>query len=270
MLEQGTLNLEALPQPKEQRKSAGRISIVAAFKNAPNPVTKDWLRQFTIQQRCQLKRMGLKFPSLPRLMKNPKGYHIREWRCSACGKIFKRATHPKSRNKFCSKQCYSSQIGGTKNPKYRGGPVTMNCVICNDLFTQQRNGKELRKTCCQLCLTILRLSKRTISQAQEKVNRAMRKSMLTYLKKGVKAGRKWRDLVGYSPEDLMRHLESLFLPGMNWQNHGNRGWHIDHKRPVCSFRFETTDDPEFKQCWSISNLQPLWWADNIRKGGRLS
>ena len=37
-----------------------------------------------------------------------------------------------------------------------------------------------------------------------------------------------------------------------------------------SFNFISAEDEEFKQCWSLSNLQPLWAADNIRKGGDYS
>jgi hypothetical protein len=45
----------------------------------------------------------------------------------------------------------------------------------------------------------------------------------------LKKGRKWEHLVGYTVEDLMAHLESLFVGGMNWENMGD--WHIDHKVP---------------------------------------
>jgi hypothetical protein len=27
-------------------------------------------------------------------------------------------------------------------------------------------------------------------------------------------------------------------------------------------------DLEFKQCWALSNLQPLWALDNLHKGGK--
>jgi hypothetical protein len=81
-----------------------------------------------------------------------------------------------------------------------------------------------------------------------------------------KQGHSWEALVGYSVEDLIEHLESLFKPGMTWGNYGQ--WHIDHIRPVASFHFATYDDPDFKACWSLSNLQPLWAIENLRKGHR--
>lgn len=80
-----------------------------------------------------------------------------------------------------------------------------------------------------------------------------------------KDGRKWEDLVGYTRKELMDHLESLFVDGMNWDNYGKFGWHIDHKIPKCNFRFSSADDPKFKKCWGLDNLQPLWAKQNWGK-----
>jgi hypothetical protein len=74
-------------------------------------------------------------------------------------------------------------------------------------------------------------------------------------------------LLGYSLEELMAHLEKQFTEGMTWDNYGE--WHVDHIRPMTSFNFETTDDPEFKECWSLDNLRPLWEFDNLSKGTKL-
>lgn len=82
-----------------------------------------------------------------------------------------------------------------------------------------------------------------------------------------KAGRSWKTFVDYSLEELMTHLERQFKPGMSWENKGD--WHIDHIIPRSSFEYSSPDDPEFKKCWSLSNLQPLWAIDNIRKNAKL-
>lgn len=68
--------------------------------------------------------------------------------------------------------------------------------------------------------------------------------------------------LGYSSADLVAHLEAQFLPGMSWANYGR--WHVDHKRPCASF--DLSDALQFAECWALSNLQPLWAADNIAKG----
>jgi hypothetical protein len=84
--------------------------------------------------------------------------------------------------------------------------------------------------------------------------------------KDSKCGRKWESLVGYGVEELKNHLESHFLPGMSWDNMGE--WHIDHIIPKSAFHYETTDDIDFKKCWSLKNLQPLWAKDNLSKNDR--
>ena len=78
-----------------------------------------------------------------------------------------------------------------------------------------------------------------------------------------KNGKHWEDIVGYTVQDLVAHLESKFQNGMTWDNYGQ--WHIDHIKPIASFNILEVGDDEFKMCWSLDNLQPLWASDNIRK-----
>lgn len=76
----------------------------------------------------------------------------------------------------------------------------------------------------------------------------------------------WRSLVGYSCLELMAHLEKQFLKGMSWENFGK--WHIDHIVPKSSFTYEKSDDAEFLECWSLSNLRPIWAKENLSKGAK--
>ena len=84
--------------------------------------------------------------------------------------------------------------------------------------------------------------------------------------KGNKAGRSWESLVGYTLEDLRIHLERQFLPGMSWDNFGN--WHIDHIVPKASYRYDNDNDPDFRACWALTNLRPLWAEENLSKGSK--
>lgn len=77
----------------------------------------------------------------------------------------------------------------------------------------------------------------------------------------------------YTMEDLRFHLESLFSNWMNWDNWGiyngkTRTWQIDHKIPQSQFPYKDLDDPNFRQCWALSNLRPLETIDNLRKRDR--
>lgn len=71
----------------------------------------------------------------------------------------------------------------------------------------------------------------------------------------------------FTIEELIIHLEALFLNGMTWNNYG-KVWHIDHIKPVKLFKFESVNDIEFKKCWSLKNLQPLFALDNLQKGSK--
>lgn len=68
---------------------------------------------------------------------------------------------------------------------------------------------------------------------------------------------------GCTADKLKAHLESLFQEGMTWENYGRHGWHIDHIRPVSSFKPE-----EWEQINHYTNLQPLWAEDNLSKSNK--
>lgn len=72
-----------------------------------------------------------------------------------------------------------------------------------------------------------------------------------------------RDL-GCTIAELMLHLEKLFQPGMSWDNYSD--WHIDHRSPLA--KFDLTDPTQCREACHFSNLQPLWAADNLKKGDR--
>jgi len=75
------------------------------------------------------------------------------------------------------------------------------------------------------------------------------------------------DILGYKPKDLIEHLEKKFTDEMTWDNYGE--WHVDHKLPITSFNFKDINDEEFKKCWSLDNLQPMWGSENISKSNKL-
>ena len=80
-----------------------------------------------------------------------------------------------------------------------------------------------------------------------------------------KAGRSWKTLVDFTLEELKNHLESQFEDGMDWERFMKGEIHIDHKIPKSRFKYKKPEDAEFRACWSLSNLQPLWVHDNLSK-----
>lgn len=69
--------------------------------------------------------------------------------------------------------------------------------------------------------------------------------------------------VDWNIEELKSHIEKQFTKGMTWDNYGE--WHIDHIIPVANFIYEKPEDDDFKSCWCLSNLRPIWAKENLSK-----
>jgi len=95
-------------------------------------------------------------------------------------------------------------------------------------------------------------------------SKAIRKELK---RKKLKKPKPWEKLLGYTVEDLIKHLESKFKTGMTWENYGSY-WHIDHIKPKTWFQYNSVEDPAFRDCWILENLQPLEAIENSRKGNR--
>ena len=96
-------------------------------------------------------------------------------------------------------------------------------------------------------------------------SRNIRRSLRRQIRSGV-MGQSWTNVMGYDARTLMAHLARQFKKGMSWANYGQ--WHIDHIIPSSSFTFTSYEDPEFKACWALSNLRPLWGTENIQKSDK--
>ncbi len=96
------------------------------------------------------------------------------------------------------------------------------------------------------------------------------RNALSFSLKGNKKGH-WENLVGYTLKQLKRHLEKQFKPGMTWENYGKGKdkWHLDHKIPVSAFNFTNAEHIDFKRCWALNNLQPMWQTENLCKQDKL-
>lgn len=91
---------------------------------------------------------------------------------------------------------------------------------------------------------------------------------LLKITEGEKAG-EIKELIGCSILDFIKHLESLWLPGMSWKNYGckNGDWQLDHIIPCAAF--DLADPEQQKACYHYTNVRPLWKIDNIKKGAKM-
>jgi len=74
------------------------------------------------------------------------------------------------------------------------------------------------------------------------------------------------ELLGCDLDFFKNYIENLFTEGMSFENHGNKGWHYDHKRPLSSFNL--LNEEEQIKAFHYTNIQPLWAIDNLRKGNK--
>ena len=72
------------------------------------------------------------------------------------------------------------------------------------------------------------------------------------------------ELIGCTPNELRRHMESLFEPWMTWENQGLGGWDIEHKKAMSNFNL--IDPAQQRACCNWNNLQPMEHIQNIKKG----
>jgi hypothetical protein len=99
-----------------------------------------------------------------------------------------------------------------------------------------------------------------------KLARLLRSRLTKAINRNQKGGSAVNDL-GCPVDELRLHLESLFKPGMNWENWSLDGWHIDHIIPLASF--DLTDREQFLKACHYTNLQPLWAEDNLSKSDKI-
>jgi hypothetical protein len=60
------------------------------------------------------------------------------------------------------------------------------------------------------------------------------------------------------------YIEQRFYGDMNWDNYGSF-WHLDEVIPISAWNL--SDPIEQKACFHHFNSQPLFWMDNLAKGG---
>lgn len=81
-----------------------------------------------------------------------------------------------------------------------------------------------------------------------------------------KSPRWLEECLGYTLAELRSHIEVKLSNSMTWQMYLDGFVVIDHIKP--SRLFDMKDPEGFRACWALTNLQPLWTQDNVRKGGK--
>jgi Zn ribbon nucleic-acid-binding protein len=171
--------------------------------------------------------------------------YLRDRVCPAC-KIFKTINQFNKKTIRC-KEC---------NKKYYKHNREK-CLLSNKSYREQN--KQTRRQYCRNYV-----KKQYKNNPCFKLENVLRSRIRGALKKNcsIKATKTIK-LLGCTIQHARNYIESQWLEGMNWDNHGNKGWHIDHIKPVNTFNF--TDPEQQKQCFHYTNLRPLWAYDNLSR-----
>ncbi len=148
--------------------------------------------------------------------------------------------------RFCSDSCkieFHSDADKIRRAETRANTLRV-CPICDTSFSPQKSMKEIY--CSANC-------RKTIGRKVYKMMSSVYRQTETS-----KADRS-HDVLGYSPNDLLLHLQSF----QNWDILKNGTWHLDHKFPIVAFVRRGLKDPKLICC--LENLQPLSGPENCSK-----
>jgi|LakMenE18May11ns_1017448.scaffolds.fasta_scaffold9771404_2 hypothetical protein len=183
--------------------------------------------------------------------------------------------------KDCCIENKNKRIEDLKNRKTIEYPSFKTCSKCKikkskDDFNIVKTNASGLSSACNKCKQIYRSTKEYKKRRMDgqksklkndpmyKIYRSTQSRFHTALRRSkIKKSIRTLDIIGCTIDELKIHLESNFKEGMTWENYGLKGWHIDHIKPCKLFDF--TIEEEIKKCWHYTNLQPLWWWENIKK-----
>lgn len=216
--------------------------------------------------------------------------------CKSCAKEYQASWNAKNPGKWkaandnwrADKKAKASAARAARKAAARSA-LTKVCVSCGDDKPRADFHKNDRMFCglrstCKTCDAVYaanwrdgnresyreynrRYGAKVRATPQGRLNNNIRSRVSHEVTAASKGGSRTFELLGYSVDELKDHIGGMLAPGMTWDNYGD--WHIDHIKPLASFDYTSPHDDAFRQAWSLTNLQPLWAIDNIRKNARL-
>jgi predicted nucleic acid-binding Zn ribbon protein len=178
--------------------------------------------------------------------------------CTVCSKEFKN----RAGTQCCSDECREKLNAIKSTFRYKHRQYKNTCIECGKDFIKSIQSEHCSTMCYQRHKT-----KYVRDRYHNDVNFKLAAKLRSRLNKALcghaKRGSSVKDL-GCSISELKLYLESKWLPGMSWENHGQ--WHIDHVVPL--FSFNLSDREQLLKACHYSNLQPLWTDDHNKKSAQ--
>jgi hypothetical protein len=205
----------------KRRNTNWSINIYAMTEQKSNNITEELCTNINIQRECSRANYRLWYEANKKIIQKKQSEYASKYY-----EINKAKAAQRYRDNIAKIKIYQKQYQKANRQKFK------------EQYNERYKNDELFRAKAKLRASVCQAFKR------------IKQKKVTYTEK----------LLGCSWQQAKNHLESLFLPGMTWENHGE--WHIDHKIPIATA--DTLEDIA-KLC-HISNLQPLWAIDNLIKG----
>lgn len=205
-----------------------------------------------ICSKCKIIKKIVEFPTDPK-RKTCKQCRLTEWvpreneilKCNNCGedKVYTEFSRRGKQKPFQCKRCINEKSRNNRTEEKAMKIRQRYSLHKDDINATRRKYLQNRRDNDPQYRAMMALHCRLYIAAKQKTGKTM-------------------ELTGCTRDELICHLASKFTESMTWQNYGE--WHIDHIRPCSSF--DLTDAEQQRECFHWSNLQPLWAADNLKKG----
>jgi len=146
--------------------------------------------------------------------------------------------------------------------------VCKKCGINKELeeFHLDKKMKDGHKSSCKSCRKRGRKLHTQLSSGRKKFDKNLNSAIYRSIKFG-KSGR-WERILGFTLDELKKHIEKQFTTKMTWENYGTYWW-IDKIIPRASYRYQNIKNNEFHKCWSLKNMRPLPKHECVIKGDKV-
>lgn len=171
---------------------------------------------------------------------------LRYGKAKSCG-CLKSALTKDRHDKTRGKPIVGLTNGSWEVVSYSGRAYNCKCQICG----KEKTFNESSFKCGGIVSCCLPVKRNKVY-----VKRAIRSCIGMAIGKKYKKTRKSEEMLGKSIPDVIAYIESLWQPGMSWENKGTRdglGWDVDHICP-CS---QAQNEEELIKLQHYTNLRPM-------------